>query len=182
MNIIVLLNKIIYFLPFILYNYFHKIKGDIIMQNTHLSSDYDTTISLLNVYLAEWIHRDQIIWSQTFKFFYAILIIILLPNLALHFDLALPNLPIFIFRIIGLFLSLLFLYISLGYAIRLQAISDTYRDIIKTLPQEYQRKSIKDIKFKNRFVGKLFMPRIGYVICLALFLVLFSLSIILMII
>ena len=38
------------------------------MQNTHLSSDYDTTISLLNVYLAEWVQRDQIIWSQIFKF------------------------------------------------------------------------------------------------------------------
>lgn len=152
------------------------------MQNTHLSSDYDTTISLLNVYLAEWIQRDQIIWSQIFKFFYAILIIILLPNLALHFNLVLPNLPIFIFRVIGLFLSLIFLYISLGYAIRLQAISDTYRDIIKTFPAEYQRKSIIDIKFKNKSIGKFFMPRIGYIICLALFLILFSLSVILMII
>lgn len=151
-------------------------------QNTQLSSDYDTTISLLNVYLAEWIQRDQIIWSQIFKFFYAILIIILLPNLALHFDLVLPNLPILIFRIIGLFLSFLFLYISLGYAVRLHAISDTYRDIIKTLPTEYQRKSIECIKFKNKSIGKIFMPRIGYIICLALFLVLFSLSIILMIV
>lgn len=153
------------------------------MKNTHLSSDYDTTISLLNIYLSEWIQRDQIIWSQIFKFFYAILIIILLPNLALHFDLVLPNnLPILVFRLIGFFLSFIFLYISLGYAIRLQAISDTYRDIIKTLPTEYQRKSIKDIKFKNRSIGKFFMPRIGYIICLALFLVLLSLSIILMII
>lgn len=150
------------------------------MQNTILSPDYDTTISLLNVYLAEWIHRDQIIWSQIFKFFYAILIIILLPNLALHFELVLPNLPIWIFRIIGLFLSFLFLYISLGYAIRLHAIGDTYRDIMKTLPVEYQRKSIEYIKFKNKSIGKIFMPRIGYTICLALFFVLFSLSIILM--
>ncbi len=152
------------------------------MQNTHLSSDYDTTISLLNLYLAEWIQRDQITWSQIFKIFYAILIIILLPNLALHFNLELPNLPILIFRIIGLFLSFIFLYISLGYAMRLQAISDTYRDIIKKLPEEYQRKSVKDIKFKNKFIGKIFMPRIGYLICFALFLALLSLSIILMII
>lgn len=151
-------------------------------QNTHLSSDYDTTISLLNIYIAEWIHRDQIIWSQIFKFFYAILIIILLPNLALHFDLTLPNLPIFIFRIIGLLLSFVFLYISLGYAIRLQAISDTYKDIIETLPVKYQRKSIKDIKLKNISIGKLFIPSIGYIICFTLFLILVSLSIILMII
>ena len=150
--------------------------------NTHLSSDYDTTISLLNVYLAEWIQRDQLIWSQIFKYFYANLIIILLPNLALHFDLVLPNLPIFIFRIIGFCFSFIFLYISLGYTIRLQAISDTYRDIIQTLPKEYRRKSVEDIKFKSIPIGKFFMPRIGYIICLTLFLILFSLSIILLII
>lgn len=147
-----------------------------------LSSDYDTTISLLNVYLVEWCHRDQIIWSQIFKFFYAILIIILLPNLTLHFQLILPNLPVLIFRIIGLFLSLIFLYISLGYATRLQAISDTYQNIIKKLPEEYQRKSIQSIKYKTLHIGKYFMPRLGYIICLALFFVLFSLSVILIII
>lgn len=151
-------------------------------ENEHLTSEFDTTISLLNVYLTEWIQRDQILWAQLFKFFYAILIIILLPNLARHFDLALPNLPIFIFRLIGLLFSLLFLYVSLGYAIRLQAISDTYRDIINTLPKEYRRKSIKDIKLKNIPIGVLFMPRIGYIVCIMLFLMLVSLSIILMII
>lgn len=152
------------------------------MQNTHLSSDYDTTISLLNLYLTEWIRRDQILWSQIFKFFYAILIIILLPNLALHFDLVLPNnLPILIFRLIGFFLSFLFLYIALGYTIRLQAIGDTYSEIIKTLPIQYQRISIKDIKFKNKSIGKLFKPRLGYLLCFVLFFILSFLSVILMI-
>lgn len=152
------------------------------MQNTHLSSDYDTTISLLNLYLNEWIRRDQILWSQIFKFFYAILIIILLPNLALHFDLVLPNnFPILIFRLIGFFLSFLFLYIALGYTIRLQAIGDTYSEIIKTLPLEYQRISIKDIKFKNKSIGKFFKPRLGYVLSFVLFFILSFLSVILMI-
>lgn len=95
------------------------------MQNTHLSSDYDTTISLLNVYFSEWSHRDQILWSQIFKFYYAILIIILLPNISPHFDLTLPPMPDLAFRLLGLLLSIVFLYIALGYVVRLQAISYT---------------------------------------------------------
>lgn len=145
-----------------------------------LSSDYDTTISLLNVYITEWSQRDQIIWSQIFKFFYAILIIILLPNLALYLQIELPSLPIFSFRIIGLFLSLAFLYISIGYAMRLQAISDTYQNIIKKLPIEYQRKSVQNIKYRNKHIGKFFMPRLVYIICFALFFILLFLSVVLM--
>ena len=32
--------------------------GKIMIQKENLSSDYDPTISLLNIYLTEWIHRD----------------------------------------------------------------------------------------------------------------------------
>lgn len=150
--------------------------------NHHLSSDYDSTISLLNLYFSEWSHRDQILWAQIYKFYYAILIFILLPNLADHFQLNLPTIPVFIFRIIGLILSLIFLYISLGYAIRLQAIGDTYQNIINKLPKDYQRESIKNIKYKNIQIGKFFMFKLGYMICVTLFITLFSLSIVLMII
>ena len=45
------------------------------IQNTNiLSSDYDSAISLLNLYFAEWSHRDQMMYSQMFRFFYSILI------------------------------------------------------------------------------------------------------------
>ena len=142
-----------------------------------LSSDYDTTISLLNLYFSEFSFRDKLLWSQVFKFYYAILIIILLPNLSDFFQVNLPTLPIIIFRIIGLLLSFLFLYISFGYVIRLHAISSTYQALLNELPEKYRRKSIKDIK-----MGKLFMPRLSYVFCFTLFLSLFLLSIILMII
>lgn len=147
-----------------------------------LSSDYDSTISLLNIYFSEWSHRDQILWSQIFKFYYAILIIILLPNLAIYLQLNLPSLPIFIFRLIGLILSFIFLYVAIGYAIRLHAIANTYQNLINSLPKEYHRMSIKDIKYKEIPIGKFFMPRLGYVICIALFISLFALAIILMII
>lgn len=76
--------------------------------NQPLSEEYATTISLLNIYLEEWRLRDQLIWSQMYRFFYAILIIILLPNLDFYLKSNLPSLPIYIFRILGLLFLLYF--------------------------------------------------------------------------
>lgn len=147
-----------------------------------LSSDFDTTISLLNVYLTEWVHRDQILWSQVFKFYYAILIVILLPNIANYLEITLPYLPVILFRLVGLFLSCIFLYISLGYAIRLQAIGETCQKIINILPEDYQRNSFKDKRFKKIPVGKMLYPKLSYLVCFSLFISLILLSIILMVI
>lgn len=139
--------------------------------------DYNETISLLNVYLSEWIHRDKELWSKALKLYYAILVIILFPNITNFFNVILPSLPAIIFRIIGLFLSLLFLYVTFGYAIRFQAIAETYQSIINELPEKYRRKSIKTYK-----TGKLFSLKINYILYFALFISLFVLSITLMII
>ncbi len=150
--------------------------------NQPLSEEYATTISLLNIYLEEWRLRDQLIWSQMYRFFYAILIIILLPNLDFYLKSNLPSLPIYIFRILGLLFSFIFLYVSWGYTVRLHAITDTYQNIINTLPKEYQRKSIQEFKYKGINIGKFFKLRLDRVICITLFLLLLSLSLILMII
>lgn len=147
-----------------------------------LSNDYNATLSLLEIYLSELIHRDQIFKDQVFKFFYTILIIMLLPNLAEHFDLTLPNLPVLIYRILGLLGSFIFLYISLGYAMRLQSASKTYQNIINQLPENYRRIYIFTFKIKNISIGKLFMPKLSYMVCFSLFFILFFLSIFLMII
>ncbi len=130
-----------------------------------LSSDYDTTISLLNLYFSEWSHRDQMMYSQMFKFFYSILIIILAPNLINYLQIDMPNLPKFIFRLIGLLFSFLFLYFNLGNVFRFKAIGETYQTIINELPEKYHRKSIKDIKY-----GKLFNLNLYLIVSIVLFL------------
>lgn len=135
-----------------------------------LSSDYDTTISLLNVYLSEWSHREQYLWKQIFTFYYAILIMIIFPNLKEYLKINLPIHDNF-FRVIGLLLSLLFLYVSIAYVIRFQAIGNTYQSLINKLPKEYQRERIDTSKY-----GRFFSLRITYIICVALFLTLFALS------
>ena len=52
--------------------------------------DYSETISLLNVYLTEWSHRDKELWSKALKLYYAILVIILFPNITNFFNFILP--------------------------------------------------------------------------------------------
>ncbi len=145
--------------------------------NKPLSSEYDTSISLLNLYFAEWSHRDQMMYAQMFKFFYSILIIILAPNLINYFQVDLPDLPRSIFRLTGLLFSVMFLYFNLGNALRFKAISEIYQTIIDKLPEEYRRKEIESFKF-----GKLFTLSLFFTVCLILFLCLFLLSIILIII
>lgn len=150
--------------------------------STGLSSDYDTTVSLLNIYLTEWSIRESTLWSIVFKFYYAIIIIILLPNISEYIEVKIPPVPTSLFRFVGLLLSFVFLYISLGYCMRLHASSDTYQKILKKLPEDYQRRDIRQIKCKRILVGKMFLPRLQYVICFLLFLSLLFLSIVLILI
>lgn len=145
--------------------------------DTFLSSHYATTISLLNVYFSEWSHRDQLLWSQAFKFYFATLIVILLPNISNLFQMDLPPISHLAFRIIGMLLSFVFLYISLGYAVRLHAISESYQRILKKLPEGYNQILPDDIKIKNIPIGFYFKFRLGYIICITLFISLFLLSI-----
>lgn len=139
-----------------------------------LSSDYETMISLLDVYLVERNHRDQMLWMQMFKLFYAILIIILAPNIAELLNL---NLPPIAFRLVGLISSFLFLYISLCSCKRLEASNESCNKIMKKLPSEYHRVTITELKD-----GKFFKLKLSYFVCFSLFLSLFFLSILLILI
>lgn len=65
---------------------------------------------------------------------------------------------------------------------RLHASSDTYQNILKKLPEDYQRRDMRQIKGKRILVGKMFLPRLQYVICFLLFLSLLFLSIVLILI
>ncbi len=96
-------------------------------------------INLANMYLSEWSHRDAILWKQVFSYFIACLIVMLLPFMTyfgIDFGGALPN---WIFPAMGMILAVFFFIVSKGYAIRLQAVGDTYQRLIEKLPKEMQR-------------------------------------------
>jgi hypothetical protein len=133
-----------------------------------LDKKYDSLVLLIGVYLDEWMHRDTLLWQQVFKHFYATLIITLLPNASIgQFQLQLPDLSSFVFRIVGLLMSFFFLYVSIGYSKRLEATSNTIRDLIAKLPSEFQRMKLDDSKI---FLGKYFKPRLTEIICIFMFL------------
>lgn len=141
-----------------------------------LSPEYDTTIALMNVYLTEWMQRNERLWKQVITCFYALLIVILLPNLAGALSITLPPIPYRVYRVCGIILALFFLYASIGYAKRQEASAKTYQALINRLPVEYQRVKLVDVP-----LGKLFMPKLSVLICIAMFTVLISLSVFLLI-
>ena len=136
----------------------------------------DQIISLMDIYLDEWKHRDSLLWSQVFKLFYANLIVIILPHLANYLDISLPPINGKLFSIIGILLAFVFLYIALGYAKRLNASSQTYTNVMKLLKSENAQRIPLD-KIKH---GKLFKPSIAIVLVYTMFFALEAIAVILL--
>ena len=75
--------------------------------------DTQELLTLMSIYLDEWKHRDSILWKQTFTFFWATLIVMLLPFAAKYLQINIPDkLPQFLFPLIGIIMSFLFIIIS----------------------------------------------------------------------
>ena len=127
-----------------------------------LSKKYETTIHLLNVYLNEWKHRDAILLSQIYRNFYAILIIMILPNVTLHLNINIPQIIPVLFPVVGIAMTVIFCYASLGYAKRLEAIGVTYQNLIDTLPNQYRRLKLDDVN------GKIYKIQISRFLCIIL--------------
>ncbi len=120
-------------------------------ENNTENIDDDMIINLLNIYLQEYIHRDEHMWSQTYKFFFASLVIMLLPNLTERLGINIPEIfssNKWIFPLAGIALAIIFLYVSLGLAKRFQASSETYNKLIALLPKEVQRVKLADLPMK----------------------------------
>ncbi|RAZ94476.1 hypothetical protein DK853_34975, partial [Klebsiella oxytoca] len=83
-------------------------------------------------------------WKQVFKYFYATLVVLFLPNIASFLGINLPEFPAVLFPLAALVLSLVFLYISIGYSKRLEASGNTYQKLINLLPEELRRVSVSD--------------------------------------
>ena len=133
-------------------------------------------ISLMSVYLSEWVSRCELLWSHIFKFFYATLIVLFLPNIAGFIQIDLSAIPSVTFPVIAVVMSLVFLYVALGDGKRLEAISKTYQNMINLLPsEELKRLTLINPKIK---AGKLFNAPLNYVTTFLMFSALLAMSII----
>ena len=64
-------------------------------------------LDLMDIYLSEWKHRDEMLWKQVFKYFYATLVVLFLPNIASFLGINLPEFPAVLFPLAALVLSVI---------------------------------------------------------------------------
>jgi len=105
--------------------------------------DNDQIIALMAVYLEDRNHRDQLGTDHIFKFFYASIIIGLVPNLSAALGTSFDFIPSIVFRIVGLLIAGFYIYVASAYADRLNAMSSSYARLIDMLPESYHRTPIK---------------------------------------
>lgn len=117
----------------------YKVKPDFNIKTT------DELLALMELYLSEWEHRDNLFWKQIFIYFFSTLVMMLLPFMD-PWGLNLPDgLPNWLFQCIGLVMAFVFFIVSRGYIARLKALSDPYRNLIEKLPLNYRRKTVKEL-------------------------------------
>ena len=138
----------------------------------------DQMLTLMGTYLDEWKFRDELLWKQVYRFFYATLIVMLLPNIAGFVGIDLPDFPHVLFPIVAAVMALFFFYTSMGYIKRMEASNKTYSAMIAKLPPEYQRISIKSEQVKH---GHLFMRGMASTICTLMFAALIVISIVMIV-
>lgn len=105
----------------------------------------DQLISLMNVYMSDINQRDSMFWKQIFTYFFVTIFVIMLPELTTIVDVH-ETLPNFLFRMIGMGLALIFLFISHAYIARMKCLSDVYMDMIDMLPPDFRRKRVSNLK------------------------------------
>lgn len=132
-------------------------------------------LQLISIYLSEWDHRATALWNQVFKYFYATLIVLFLPNLAGYLKINPPNnFPNALYPFAALILSIVFLYISIGCAKRAKDAGDKYKNLLKLLPKELRHFPASEPTPKWK---KYFYERMSFVICWLMFIVLAGLSV-----
>lgn len=105
----------------------------------------DQLLTLMEIYLSEWQHRDNLFFKEIFTYFFSSLVIMILP-FADIWGLHLPEaLPTWLFPGIGMVMAIAFFIISSGYIARFKALNDPYQALINKLPPSYRRKTIKEL-------------------------------------
>ncbi len=111
----------------------------------HDIENTEQLLHLMDIYLSEWQHRDAMLWKQVFTYFYATLIVMILPY-AQIVEISFGNIiPQWAFPLAGIIMSVAFFIIGKGYAVRLTAIGMSYDNLIQKLPEEYRRIKLQEV-------------------------------------
>lgn len=131
-------------------------------------------LHLMDIYLQEWVSRIANSWRELFVYFFATLIVIIMPFQP--FDIVLPDkMPKILFPIVGTVMSIVFFFVARSQAARLQCVSKAYAELIDMLPEELRRQRIKDLGNGLRY--RLFDRPISGVLASVMFFLLFGLGV-----
>ena len=109
----------------------------------------DELLYLMDIYLTEWRHRDSWLWKQMYTFFFAGVVVNILPFTSIwNIDFT-GIIPKWIFPSVGILISIFFIIISGAYTIRVTTVGKTYKNLIKMLPHDLQRIDITDLGDKR---------------------------------
>ena len=139
----------------------YKIKSEYDINTT------DELLTLIGIYLSEWEHRDSMFWKEIITYFFATLVVMLLPFMnpwAMTFP---EELPTFLFPCIGLIMTIAFFIISNAYIVRMKLMNTVYQDLINMLPPAYRRKQIR--KVYHGIWGTILNCRMASFICYFMF-------------
>lgn len=135
-------------------------------------------ISLISIYLGEWKHRDEVLWRQVFKYYYATLIVTIFPHITDKLGANIPINDSRIFYYIGIIMSFMFCYISIAVAMRVRASYKAYENSVNLLrngENTYIRVSLETLKF-----GKFFKYPLAISIIIIMFISLLTIAIVLL--
>ena len=135
----------------------------------------DSHLALMEIYQSEWQYIHGHLWNLIFKFFYANLIVLFLPNLSTMLGINLSKFPPVLFPSISSILSLVFLYVTFGVTKRVEASAKTYAHMLQMLPENLQRIPVASPQIK---MGRFFRFPLNQILCVAMFLSLFFASIV----
>lgn len=135
-------------------------------------------LTLMSIYLEEFNQRNVMLWKQVFSHYFAIIIVMILPYMS-YFGIDFGNaLPKWIFQVIGLVLSFVFLIVSFGYAVRLSCVSSIYNELIDRLETDYRRKKLPEVC--SDCAAKILGCNMTKLICIVMFITLIALGTILL--
>lgn len=140
------------------------------MITTQEQLSYDQIISLLSICQSDYEHRDRMLWSHTFTFFYVSIFFMIIPSLAEHFSVNLHEMSPDLFCQMGMLISTIAYLFSLSHQKRLEASTETFKKLNDYLPKNYRRVTVDELEYGKFFKGRqaIIIPLLLYLISLAI--------------
>lgn len=106
--------------------------------------DEASFLSLMSIYLSEWMHQDTILWNHAFAYFAFTFAVTVFP-VACPWNLdkkVLAVLPLKLFPSVGIVLAFMLLFVMLGYWRRMRKSTTKYRDMIEMLDKSVREEKL----------------------------------------